>query len=274
MRILAPTYLYVGHGVTLPQEESIVATHFGAIERVIGYMQNNSADPLDLRQLATVAGISKYHFIRVFTSITGITPMTFLTCLRLEHAKRLFLATGATVTEVCQKVGYSSIGSFSDTFTRLVGMTPSRYRASPAGEDYFTFPESPGKERGDRAKAGWIHGRILASGDWLGRCCVGIFPTRVIAGRPMAGTTARADGTFSLPRPACRNYCLVALQIPESGLRFQTLDSPLIAQHEVRGDTELESEPIHLTLREPLPTDPPLVLSLRAPIKEISRFVA
>lgn len=88
------------------------------------------ARPLDLTGLAAAAGVSKYHFLRCFTAVYGKTPGVHLTERRIERAQDLLRATNLTVTEICHLVGYSSLGSFSTRFRRLVGVTPSEYQAA------------------------------------------------------------------------------------------------------------------------------------------------
>jgi AraC-like DNA-binding protein len=87
------------------------------------------AEPLDLDALAAAAGISKYHFLRLFTSTYGVTPGEYLSRRRLERAQDLLRATNLTVTEVCHAVGFSSLGSFSSRFRALVGQSPSAFQA-------------------------------------------------------------------------------------------------------------------------------------------------
>ncbi|WP_378734253.1 helix-turn-helix transcriptional regulator [Nocardia brasiliensis] len=87
------------------------------------------ADPLRLDELATAAGVSKYHFLRAFAAVYGLTPAAYLAERRIERAQDLLRATNLTVTEVCMLVGYSSLGSFSSKFRQLVGVSPSEYQA-------------------------------------------------------------------------------------------------------------------------------------------------
>lgn len=94
------------------------------------------AEPIDLERVAAVAGLSKFHFHRLFTATYRVTPANYLSRRRVERAQDLLRATNLTVTEVCWAVGYSSLGSFSARFKELVGETPSavqrRYAASGA----------------------------------------------------------------------------------------------------------------------------------------------
>jgi AraC-like DNA-binding protein len=83
---------------------------------------------LDLDQLAKVAGVSKYHFVRCFEATYGETPIRYLTRRRIERAQDLLRSGNLTVTEVCMLVGFASLGSFSARFTRVVGESPTAYR--------------------------------------------------------------------------------------------------------------------------------------------------
>jgi AraC-like DNA-binding protein len=79
------------------------------------------APRLDL--LAEDVGLSRAHFLRSFAGAFGMTPHEYLTALRLDRAKRA-LARGASVTEACFDVGFSSLGSFSRLFAQKVGVAP------------------------------------------------------------------------------------------------------------------------------------------------------
>jgi AraC-like DNA-binding protein len=73
--------------------------------------------------LAADVRLSRAHFLRGFARAFGVTPHDYLTAVRLELAKRA-LARGASVTEACFDVGFSSLGSFSSLFARRVGVAP------------------------------------------------------------------------------------------------------------------------------------------------------
>lgn len=103
-----------------------VVTH---LRRARDHADRNFAEPLDLAQLAAIAGISKYHFQRLFTATYGISPAAHLSRRRIERAQDLLRATNLTITEICVSVGFASLGSFSSRFRELVGETPSAFRA-------------------------------------------------------------------------------------------------------------------------------------------------
>lgn len=87
-----------------------------------------AADDLDVARVAATAGLSKWHFVRVFATQYGLTPGAYLSRRRIERAQDLLRFANLTVTEVCFAVGFSSLGSFSSAFTARVGQTPSAYQ--------------------------------------------------------------------------------------------------------------------------------------------------
>ena len=92
------------------------------------------AQPLDVARLATAAVMATSHFSREFKRVFGETPHRYLQRRRVERAMFALRHTGDPVTEICWAVGFHSLGAFSTTFTRIVGCTPTQYRAEAAGE--------------------------------------------------------------------------------------------------------------------------------------------
>jgi AraC-like DNA-binding protein len=86
------------------------------------------AEAIDLDDLAAAAHVSRYHFNRAFAEAYGETPIRYLTRRRIERAQDLLRSANLTITEVCMLVGFSSLGSFSSRFRRLVGESPTEYR--------------------------------------------------------------------------------------------------------------------------------------------------
>jgi len=137
------------------------------------HLDRHFADPIDLDTAASVAGLSKFHFHRLFSATYGVTPANYLTRRRIERAQDLLRATNLTVTEVCFAVGYSSLGSFSARFKELVGETPSavqrRHAASgaPRVPGCFVFMRGLAQQRPPSgvAASGEEHGTGSASGE-------------------------------------------------------------------------------------------------------------
>jgi AraC-like DNA-binding protein len=87
------------------------------------------ARPLTVERLAAQAGLSVFHFIRAFRVAFGTTPHRYLRDKRLERAKELLVTTPLPITEICDQIGFQSLGSFSSLFRRVVEESPAEFRA-------------------------------------------------------------------------------------------------------------------------------------------------
>jgi AraC-like DNA-binding protein len=87
-------------------------------------------EPLEVADLARAAGLSKAHFSREFRRAFGETPHAYLLTRRLERAAALLRMTDRSVADVCFSVGLRSLGSFTTSFTRTYGVSPTAYRRS------------------------------------------------------------------------------------------------------------------------------------------------
>ena len=88
------------------------------------------ADPLGVDDLAAAAGLSRAHFSREFRRAFGVSPHVYLLTRRLERAAALLRNTDRSVADICFSVGLASLGSFTSSFTRTYGMSPTAYRAA------------------------------------------------------------------------------------------------------------------------------------------------
>ena len=86
-------------------------------------------EPLDVDDLAAAAGLSRAHFSREFRRTFGESPHAYLMTRRLERAAALLRTTDPSVADVCLSVGLQGIGSFTTSFTRTYGVSPTVYRA-------------------------------------------------------------------------------------------------------------------------------------------------
>jgi AraC-like DNA-binding protein len=86
-------------------------------------------EPLAVDDLARAAGLSRAHFSREFRRAFGESPHGYLLTRRLERAASLLRGTDLSVAEICFSVGLSSVGSFTSSFTRTYGVSPTVYRA-------------------------------------------------------------------------------------------------------------------------------------------------
>ncbi len=83
-----------------------------------------------LEEYAAVAGMSKFHFLRVFKDITGTSPLEYRNKLRIEHAKELLEDESIPVGEIGNMIGFSSPSYFCDAFKKKTGVSPQKYRSS------------------------------------------------------------------------------------------------------------------------------------------------
>ena len=98
-------------------------------------------EPLSVDDLAAAAGLSRAHFSREFRRAFGESPHAYLLTRRLERAAALLRTTDHSVAEICFSVGLQSLGSFTTSFTRTYGMSPTAYRAEfPPAAAYARVP--------------------------------------------------------------------------------------------------------------------------------------
>ena len=86
-------------------------------------------EPLDVDDMARAAGLSRAHFSREFRRTFGESPHAYLLTRRLERAAALLRTTDRSVADICFSVGLQSVGSFTTSFTRHYGVSPTAYRA-------------------------------------------------------------------------------------------------------------------------------------------------
>lgn len=91
------------------------------------YIDENYGEAIDLETMSQQAFMSRFHFHRIFRKVYRHTPHQYLTRKRIEKAKDL-LASNKPVTEVCNEVGFESIGSFSTLFKKEIGFAPTYFR--------------------------------------------------------------------------------------------------------------------------------------------------
>ena len=99
------------------------------IRRSIDFMHAHLSDDVSLDELAGVASLSRYHFLRVFKRQTGLTPHAYLRSVQLQQAVILLRTSNASIGAIALQVGFASPGHLSDAFKRQHGITPSAFRA-------------------------------------------------------------------------------------------------------------------------------------------------
>lgn len=241
-----------------------------AIQRVISEMWDRYFEPINLGELASSVFVSPFHFLRIFTKTTGVTPGKYLSAIRMYEAKRLLLTTSLRVSDIVNGVGYRSLGTFTTRFTQAVGMTPSQYREPSVGELFIAvgpkFSRMPSLRAlrettsdtrpGNASIAGAIE---LPRGAVPANVLICVFREQVPRCAPVAHELLpnSGSGRFTI-RGLPPGHCTV-IAVAES--QSETSDPILFAASPVRvipGGTTF----VRLRLRKPLPIDPPLAVSL------------
>jgi AraC-like DNA-binding protein len=99
------------------------------ISDVLRYIELRAADVLDLDTLAGVAIMSKYHFLRTFRHIVGMTPYQFLLTARMRRAAVRLAASSEPVSTIAFEAGFGDLSTFNGRFREVFGMSPTVYRS-------------------------------------------------------------------------------------------------------------------------------------------------
>jgi len=108
------------------------------IRSAVSFMKDNLHRDICLDDIANYVNMSKYHFNHTFTKVMGISPWSYLTKLRIEHAMKLLLSTNLTVDEISGMVGYSSSNYFNKVFRKYIGTSPGKLREKYTNIKDFT----------------------------------------------------------------------------------------------------------------------------------------
>lgn len=122
--------------VTGQQRErlSVSAVDTRCAVRAAMWIDANSSESIVLDDVAAQAGLSVFHFLRVFARVLGVTPHQYLVRSRLRHAARLLAQDDRPVTQVAGDVGFGDLSNFVRTFHRVAGVSPRRFRDIPRGD--------------------------------------------------------------------------------------------------------------------------------------------
>src|ERR1700694_586434 len=103
-----------------------------AVETAL-WIDAHSHQEIDLEHAAAQAGVSPFHFLRLFSSVLGVTPHQYLVRSRLRHAARLLADDNRSVTDVAYDVGFGDLSNFVRTFHRAAGVSPRKFREASRG---------------------------------------------------------------------------------------------------------------------------------------------
>ena len=104
-----------------------------AVESAL-WIDDNAHEDINLAETARAAGISPFHFLRLFAATIGVTPHQYLIRSRLRRAAQRLSAENTSVTDIAYDVGFADLSNFTRTFTRAVGVSPLKFRRASRGE--------------------------------------------------------------------------------------------------------------------------------------------
>ncbi|KKO52436.1 helix-turn-helix domain-containing protein [Paenibacillus sp. DMB20] len=243
---------------------------FSDIDAVIAYIHEHIYDPLPLSRLAEYASYSPYHFSRLFKEKMGLSPLYYVSSIRLQKAKHLLLHTRLSVRDIAMEIGQQSLGTFTTRFTERVGISPAQFRCSAVdASDHFSTLhklKSWTPEYLLSSSAGKIEGIVQAAEPFHGVILIGLFPKPIPEGVPLYGTLLSSLGYFSFANVKPGTYYLMATSVswgmgtneillPQATLRTRSRD-PIV----VRPGLTVPKQQV--MLYPPSLDDPPILISL------------
>ena len=251
-----------------------------AVKRAIHVMRTRYSEKLSLQDLASEALFSPFHFARMFRVETGIPPGRYLTAVRMFEAKRLLLTTALNVSDIVASVGYSSVGTFTTRFTRMVGVSPAQYR-TPEVRDLLAAV-SPDFQCLPRFEVARVAKELRqpvpgATGDIVGTIAappaaapanvlIGVFNTIIPPCGPAASPvlTGVESSEFVIRRVPVGKWVIIAM-----GQRAECMSAP--NSMFVGGFGQLVTvgpgrvARVDIRLRSPRLTDPPIAIAVASP---------
>ena len=104
-----------------------------AVEAAL-WIDAHACEPIGLEHAARTAGLSAFHFLRLFAGVLGVTPHQYLVRSRLRHAARLLADGARSITDVAFDAGFGDLSNFVRTFHRAAGVSPRRFRQAAKGD--------------------------------------------------------------------------------------------------------------------------------------------
>lgn len=247
-----------------------LTNRYSEIDEVIDYIHRHICEPLPLARLARHVAYSPYHFTRIFKERMGLSPLYYVSALRLQKAKDLLLNTNMSVRDIGLEIGQQSLGTFTTRFTERVGVTPVAFRNSKRqAEDHLRALKmlEDWRESGSAMnRYGRVEGTVQAVVPFDGVVLIGLFAKPIPEGLPLYGTLLPTLGDFTFRDVKPGTYFLMATSI---GWGMQANDFLLTRTTlRTRSKQPIVVEPYstvphqQVILYEPLPDDPPILISM------------
>ncbi|MGV3466374.1 MAG: helix-turn-helix transcriptional regulator [Heyndrickxia sp.] len=244
------------------------ADHLQAVNISINYMKENIDTEITSEQLAYLVGYSPYHFSRIFKDITGVSPRHYLSALRIEAGKEMLISSKTpSILKILLSIGFRSLGTFGSKFKQFVGLSPRQFQLNASELHNFVNQY--------RDKSSPLH---LASTPpvlschlevpptFKGLIFVGLFPRAIPDQKPIIGTAFTQSQTsciFSDVPPGIYYVLVAALKWSLNPRDYFLLNRALRGKYDQPVKiTETTDAEVKIRLRDPLPTDPPILVNL------------
>jgi AraC-like DNA-binding protein len=132
-QVLASRFVEVVSGKPRKAASGAARDRRRAVETAL-WIDAHSSRPISLEDAAEQAGISPFHFLRLFSDTLGVTPHQYLVRSRLRHAARRLTEDDSTITDIAYDVGFGDLSNFVRTFHRAAGTSPLRFRQASRGD--------------------------------------------------------------------------------------------------------------------------------------------
>jgi AraC family transcriptional regulator len=131
--IFAARFVEIVSGQRRQSVEAVARDRRRAVEAAL-WIDAHSEQQLDLEAAAAEAGLSPFHFLRLFANVLGVTPHQYLVRCRLRRAARLLADNSLAITDIAFDVGFGDLSNFVRTFHRAAGVSPRRFRKAAKGD--------------------------------------------------------------------------------------------------------------------------------------------
>jgi RpiB/LacA/LacB family sugar-phosphate isomerase len=114
----------------------------GRLAPIVEYVRSNLNRRIQVTELSGLAGMSQWHFSKLFKLSTGLSPHRYMLHERINRSKELLRQGRTKIVDIALEVGFENQAHFTTVFGNLVGMTPRRFQQSSCGEESFRYPAS------------------------------------------------------------------------------------------------------------------------------------
>lgn len=246
------------------------------IDEVITYIQNHIHDPLSLSALANHISYSPYHFSRIFKERMGVSPLYYVSSVRLQKAKHLLLHTNLSIRDISEEIGQQSLGTFTTRFSEKVGISPSAFRQSSSQASsnlealHYLYDQSQTIVISQQAAK--VEGEVFSEIPFEGIIFIGLFPKPIPEGVPHYGTLiTEQQGHYCIPNVEPGIYYVMATTISWGMRAVDILLPGQTLRTRSRKPIKVEAGSViteHIYLYPPHMDDPPILISLPILMKQ------